>query len=363
MNAVTQYLKVSTPGRVCLFGEHQDYLNLPVIPCAISRRIAIAGKRRNDALVHLALPDIRSQISFSLAEPLVYQEERDYFRSAVNVLRREGFTFATGFDAEVRGNIPINSGTSSSTALVVTWINFLAQMSEQAKKLSPAECARYAHAAEVIEFEEPGGMMDHYATACGGVFFLQFHPTIKMEALQPELKSFVLGDSGEPKDTKGILARVKNGVRKMMQQLVVRHPEFSLHTVTPKNLDPYLHEFNAEQQALLLGTMRNRDITLQAVALLRQPVWDDRALGKLLNDCQTVLRENLQISTPKIDRMLTAAIKAGALGGKINGSGGGGCMFVYAPENTERVAQAIEDAGGKAYIVHMDAGTRTEPVT
>jgi len=356
MNPAPQNLRVSTPGRVCLFGEHQDYLNLPVIPCAISRRISIDGQRRDDQRVHLALPDIHAEISFSLAESLIYQEERDYFRSAVNVLQRDGFTFATGFDAEVRGNIPINSGTSSSTALVVTWINFLAQMSEQAKKLSPVECACYAHAAEVLEFHEPGGMMDHYATACGGVFFLQFHPVLKIEALQPRLKSFILGDSGEPKDTKGILARVKNGVLK----IVARYPEFSLHTVALKNLDQHRRDLNPEQQALLLGTLRNRDITLEALALLRQPALDDRQLGRLLNDCQTVLRENLKISTPKIDRMLDAAMSAGAYGGKINGSGGGGCMFVYAPENTERVAQAIEDAGGKAYIVHMDAGTRTE---
>jgi len=363
MNSVTQHLRVSTPGRVCLFGEHQDYLNLPVIPCAISRRISIAGQRRDDQRVHLALPDMQAEISFPLAAPLIYQEERDYFRSAVNVLRRDGFTFATGFDAEIHGNIPINSGTSSSTALVVTWINFLAQMSEQAKKLSPAECARYAHAAEVLEFHEPGGMMDHYATACGGVFFLQFHPVLKIEALQPGLKSFILGDSGEPKDTKGILARVKNGVLKIAQQLVTRYPEFSLHTVELKNLDQHRRDLNSEQQALLLGTLRNRDITLEALALLRQPALDDRQLGRLLNDCQTVLREKLKISTPKIDRMLDAAMNAGAYGGKINGSGGGGCMFVYAPENTKTVAAAIEEAGGKAYIVEVDSGTRVEAPT
>ncbi len=312
--------------------------------------------------MHLTLPDIGAELSFSLAAPLIYVEERDYFRSAINVLRRDGFTFANGFEAEVRGNIPINSGTSSSTALVVTWINFLAQMSEQAEKLSPEACARYAHAAEVLEFREPGGMMDHYATACGGVFFLQFHPVLKIEPLHAKLKSFVLGDSGEPKDTKGILARVKNGVLQIAQQLTAHHPEFSLHTVALKDLDQHWRELNSEQQALLLGTIRNRDITREALALLRQPVLDDRELGRLLNDCQTVLRENLKISTPKIDRMLDAAMNAGAFGGKINGSGGGGCMFVYAPKNTEHMAQAIERAGGKAYIVEVDNGTRIESI-
>jgi galactokinase len=56
--------------------------------------------------------------------------------------------------------------------------------------------------------------------------------------------------------------------------------------------------------------------------------------------------------------MMDAALNAGALGGKINGSGGGGCMFAYAPNNPEHVAEAIEKSGGKAYIVQKDEGTR-----
>ena len=58
--------------------------------------------------------------------------------------------------------------------------------------------------------------------------------------------------------------------------------------------------------------------------------------------------------------MLVAANRAGALGGKINGSGGGGCMFAYAPENPQKVAEAIEAAGGKAYIIKVDDGMRVE---
>jgi galactokinase len=55
--------------------------------------------------------------------------------------------------------------------------------------------------------------------------------------------------------------------------------------------------------------------------------------------------------------MLRAALDAGALGGKINGSGGGGCMFAYAPNNPGEVVEAIEKVGGKAYIITVDKGT------
>jgi galactokinase len=58
--------------------------------------------------------------------------------------------------------------------------------------------------------------------------------------------------------------------------------------------------------------------------------------------------------------MMDAALAAGACGGKINGSGGGGCMFVYAPERPGEVAEAIERAGGKAFVVVSDGGVRIE---
>ena len=56
--------------------------------------------------------------------------------------------------------------------------------------------------------------------------------------------------------------------------------------------------------------------------------------------------------------MVRASIDAGAFGAKINGSGGGGCMFAYAPENHKEVAEAIKSLGGTAYIIHADHGTR-----
>ena len=80
-------LAISTPGRICLFGEHQDYLLLPVIPCAISLRLRLEGERRSDNTVRLALPDIGKEVSFTIDHPLQYTGDRDYLRSVVNVLQ------------------------------------------------------------------------------------------------------------------------------------------------------------------------------------------------------------------------------------------------------------------------------------
>ena len=349
---------VSTPGRICLFGEHQDYLGLPVIAAAISRRIQIAAHQTKQSGFRLKLPDIQNSIDISFTGlPLAYPQIRDYFRSAVNVLLREGFTFSQGIDGEVHGNIPINSGTSSSSALLVTWLNVLTQLADQPRQLSREKLAELAYVAEVLEFGEPGGMMDHYSTAVGNVIYLESTPSIMLKELHPKLGTFVLGDSQEPKDTIGILKRVKVGMLSIIERLRRINPAFSLHRSAIMEAAEFKDILTKDDYILLKGNLANRDILRDALSILQAPVLDHRRFGQLLNDHQTNLREAQRISTPKIDRMLEASLLAGALGGKINGSGGGGCMFVYAPHNPETVAEAIEREGGKAYIISVDAGT------
>jgi galactokinase len=355
-------LRVSAPGRVCLFGEHQDYLFLPVVPCAISLRIVVEGTQRADTMVHIALPDITSEDCFSLDDHVPYLRRHDYFRSVVNVLRKKGWTFSRGCDCTVRGDIPISAGTSSSSALTVSWVNFITQMSGQGKRLAPEEIAQIAYEAEVVEFKEHGGMMDQYAAALGGMIAIDFVPVFTITSIDVPLGTLVLGDSQDPKDTQSVLARVKGAVLSASHRITGFQPEFSLHTATPETVQRYSHKLAPEETQLLLATLHNRDITHQAREVLRTSPLDHRRLGMLLTEHQTVLRETLRISTPKIDRMIDAALCAGAYGAKINGSGGGGCMLAYAPEHPDRVARAVEDVGGKAYIVRADPGTRTEVI-
>ena len=61
-------MEISTPGRICLFGEHQDYLGLPVIPMAISLRTRLIGKNRSDRKFIINKPDLNEEESFSLDE-------------------------------------------------------------------------------------------------------------------------------------------------------------------------------------------------------------------------------------------------------------------------------------------------------
>ncbi len=346
-------LGITTPGRICLFGEHQDYLGLPVIAAAISKRIQLTGHYRSDTLVNIDLPDIQKQEYFLLEERSVYRQSRDYFKSVMNVLAREkGLSFDKGIEATVQGNIPINSGTSSSSALVVTWTHFLLKLANYPINLE--EIAALAYLAEVEEFGEPGGKMDHYATAVGQVMYMETVPSMHIKTFTPPLGSFVLGDSLQPKDTIGVLKHVKFGMLTALQKIKSYNPYFELHTAPLASADDYRHILTADELMLLRSNLSDRDILQPAKQLLAEPTLNHAQLGTLLNQHQQNLREAKRVSTPKIDRMIEAALAAGALGGKINGSGGGGCMFAYAPQNPEAVVEAIEQAGGKAYVIEVD---------
>lgn len=356
---MNDYIKITTPGRVCLFGEHQDYLGLPVIAAAISVRIAIEGEKQRDLSVDIDLPDINGRKFFRIDKEVFYSEERDYFKSSFNVVKNEGFTFSKGFKGVVKGTIPINAGTSSSSALIVGWINLLTMISDQKKTLTPVEIAELAHRAEVLEFNEPGGMMDHYSTAVGGIINLETYPELKLNLLNAKLGSFVLGNSNQPKDTKGILKRVKYGVLDIVSRLQKEDPAFSLHTVGYSDMEKYSSYLDEDQFSLICGTVRNRDILREAKEEFLKDVTDHKRIGELMNEHHSILSSICKISTEKIDSMVKAALDAGAYGAKINGSGGGGCMFAYAPENTEKVYNAIKEISD-AYIVNITEGTREE---
>ena len=120
-----------------------------------------------------------------------------------------------------------------------------------------------------------------------------------------------------------------------------------------------INEYNltADENTLLSGTVKNRDLLFEAKKELNKPKLDQEFFGDLLSKHHSTLRDDLRISTPKIELMLKTALEAGAYGGKINGSGGGGCMFAYCPNNPEEVRDAINNVGGKAHIVYADNGT------
>ncbi len=353
-------IKVSAPGRLCLLGEHQDYFGLPILAAAIDLRIAISGEKNSSKVFRLDLPDIDDQEQFPVDQELPYSQERDYFKSAVNILRREGLAFSSGWGCEVHGNIPINSGTASSSSLVVAWIKFLLEAAADKRTEQAKAIAELAFQAEVGEFQEPGGKMDHYASAVGGVISLHFGKTLKVIAHPNPLGEFVLADSLIRKNTTGTLGFIKSHVLRGIQQIRGALSEFALTSPSGEREQTEINALPEVEKRLVTGTLLTRDITAEGESLFQSSKFDHTRFGDLLNRQQDVVRDYLQISIPKIDRMIEASLQAGALGAKINGSGQGGCIFAYAPGKTQEVAEALKALDTKPKIVHIDSGVRKE---
>ena len=346
-------MEISTPGRICLFGEHQDYLGLPIIALAISLRINLSGKKISGKVIHINMPDIKEQKKISL-DDLDYKDSRDYFRSGIKVCQNEGLRFSEGFTCKIKSQIPIKAGTSSSSALVVSWINFLSRMADDSVKWNQKKIAELAYKAEVEEFNESGGMMDQYSTSLGGMIYLESSPKVRVKIINTNLGTFVLGDSGEEKDTMKILDRCKLNQKLVLDKIYQNNSEFDIYKKS-QTLD--LSILTENEKKIFNGLLKSKNILELAHLELKKSNLNKPFIGNLLLEHHQVLRDVLKVSTSKIDGMIEAAMKAGALGGKINGSGGGGCMFAYAPTNPEKVAKAIKSVGGKTYIVNSDIGT------
>ena len=259
-------MEITTPGRICLFGEHSDYLGLPIIAMAISLRAKISGQKRTDNQVIIYQPDINETETFSLKD-LRYTKPRDYFKSCIKTCQNEGLVFSSGFECKVSSEIPIRAGASSSSAINVSWIHFLSKMADNPIEWTQEKIGELTYQAESTEFNEPGGMMDQYTTAMGHIIHLESEPHISIQSLNPELGSFVLGDSEQPKDTMGILKRLNDSRVEILNTLRAKNPTINIHTM---NNDTNLSDLNKEQRKMYKGTVQNRNLLRKALVELKK---------------------------------------------------------------------------------------------
>jgi galactokinase len=357
-------IEVSAPGRICLFGEHQDFLGLSVIAAPIDLDIRVKGEPRHDGRFAISMPDLvgrePSYDEFDGTQDVPYRHNRDYVRSATNVVRRCGVGIHQGYECEIHGTIPINAGTSSSSALTVAWTMFLLATQNGEVQHSPEEVANLAYHAEVREFEEPGGMMDHFASAVGGLLYIDCREPFTFSPLPALLEGFVLGDTLVPKNTTGVLRESRVATQAGLGMLRERIAGFDLRTTPREEAEDHFEDMVPEVRRRVSANFVNRDLCQAARAMLSDGAADPARLGAMLHEHHTQLRDGIGVSHPRLDALLDAAMEAGALGGKLNGSGCGGAMFAYAPGKQAEVAEAIERAGGRAYVVNLRGGVTVE---
>jgi galactokinase len=362
-------IKIKAPGRICLFGEHQDYLNFPIISMAISKYIYLEAERISEPKFLINQPNIDTSLEIPLnSGELEYTSNRDYLASGYNQFIRKNNKFERGYRIKITGDIPINAGVASSSALVIAWVYFLNLIS--GSTLDSFQIAIEGYNTEVQEFKEGGGMMDHFTSVFGNLIYLKPEiPKPNLLVYNLPLEGFVLGNSNEKKTTVEDLLNTKDATLKAFKILKELMPEFNQFFTRLEDIEPYLTSLKKEYKQKIIGNIINRNITFTAKELIdkqyslisakrKMIVNFDfyQELGNLLNLHQQQLADNIKISTEKINKIISNCLKNGAFGCKINGSGFGGTMFALLPKNEQLIKKAIEEEGGEGYILKTSRG-------
>jgi galactokinase len=338
------------PGRVNLIGEHIDYHGLPVLPFAIDRAVtvlaapAIAGNASRARFVTMAagLPAVWGVADeFDLRRPLVAiggGDWRDYARAAARWLV-DTTGAERGMDALVTSDLPMASGLSSSSALVVACALAFARVNDLA-----VGRVRLAHELALAEqfAGTRGGGMDQAASLlsrAGHVSFVSFEP-LRVEYVPfPDEAVVIVVDSGERAAKSGTARRAYNE-RRAAGVEALRRVAASLDAVG-SSYATLLREraaadlVEAAEEVLdgaLLGpfrhTVREACRVDAAAAALRRG--DIPALGRLLVASHRSLRDDLAVSTERLDAIVEVALHAGALGARLTGAGFGGSAIALA---------------------------------
>ena len=338
-------ITIKVPGRICFFGDHQDYLQLPIIAGTINRYITLTATPIAASELRIALLDLTLQKVI----PLPYSEAalapNDYFCSALYTLQAKGIRASQGYQIQIKGDLPINAGLSSSSALVVAWIRFLLAAYAPQQLVSNKEIAQLAVTTEVHNFNQPGGIMDQFTIAQGGLGYLEI-ASQEWQPLQPQLGPLVVAVSGIKKQTLAVLQNARSYAQEALAIIQKAHPNFNIHTATADTYAKFANLFPQALQPYWYAAVENFRITKQAQQLLLASPAPVEPLGKLMNQHQEILRSGIQNTPDPMHKMMQAALEAGALGAKIIGSGGGGAMVALMPPKAQKqVVEAFKAAG------------------
>lgn len=349
MGATLPFL-AQAPARVCLFGDHQDYLGLPIIASPINLFLKINGSSTSTGSIELVLHNINKTRLFELDQLAQFQPQKgDHAAWVLKVLSDRSLLKLKGAKLEVYSQIPINAGLSSSSAFIVALIRAFHALAPFEGGLSPQRCAELAYEAEVLRQVGPGGKMDQFTIAYEHCIFLEMHEGALPQPIHKPKGCWVIGDSGQAKDTLGVLGQLRQQGMQAFQRIKALDPDFQPKHTPEEAISSYSEALPQKLRPIFEAGICNYHITKRAKEVLMQKDYSLNTLGSLLNAHHKQLKKNLGLTTPLIDAMVNEALMAGAKGAKIVGSGGGGCILALCEaKEVQSVVKAIKAAGAKS---------------
>lgn len=346
----------SAPGRVNLIGEHTDYNGGFVLPVALPLRAHVAlgpSDTPDDEIVSDAFPGVERRALHAPAEG----RWSDYASGALQAARERGWLKGAARLA-ITSDVPPGAGLSSSAALLVAILRAAALHSEMST--SVADIALRAQSVERDHIGVPCGVMDHMAASIDapGSAILLDTQNLKFElvALPRSLRIIVLHSGVTRKLSDGRYAQRRQECEDAARRLGAEH----LCLLT----DEQRAAIAALPQPLARRARHaadEQDRVNRAVAALRNG--DDALFGSILVEGHQSLRDNFEVSTPEIDRLVEISVNEGAVGARLTGGGFGGCVVVAVPDHAggRLVKRIIERAPGARFICEI-AGGRHPPM-
>lgn len=326
-------LAFRAPGRVNLIGEHTDYNDGFVLPCAINYDTIVVARRRDDQVVRvLALDYQNQQDEFTLQQPIAHSEYQwaNYVRGVANSLLQKGYQLQ-GCDLAISGNVPQGVGLSSSASLEVAL--GLAYSTIAGVELSPKDNALNGQHAENHFVGCNCGIMDQLISAEGqqGHAVLIDCRSLQSKAVSLPANMAVMIINSNVK--RGLVGSEYNTRRKQCEQAAAAFGVPALRDVSWQQFvagESKLEPLVAKRARHVISENDRTELAADAMN-----AGDIARISQLMAASHRSMKDDFEITVPAIDTLVEiVGNELGERGGvRMTGGGFGGCVVALVPEN------------------------------
>lgn len=329
----------SAPGRINLIGEHTDYNNGYVLPAAIHLRTHFLMAPRPDDKVRIWAEDFREEESFDL-KAIVPSESRrwaDYVKGIFWVLKQEGHKLS-GVNAMIWGEVPLDSGLSSSAALEVSVIKGLS--TSWNIDLPPLEMAKLAQRAENDFVGVKCGLMDQFISVLGRKDSAVFLDCETLEyayyplSLEKAGLAILVHDTRVPRKLAASEYNRRRQESTQALEILKQKGVRSYKEATTSLLESSKVEIGPVPYKRARHVITENERVRRAVEALQRD--DFSHLGALLFQSHESLRDDYEVSCPELDLLYNVGRDfSGCLGARLVGAGFGGSGIALIEKRAE----------------------------
>jgi galactokinase len=333
------------PGRVNLLGEHTDYNDGFVMPCAVGFSTRVAISPREDRKLVIRSEEFSEQFEFDL-DDLPGQGRgawSDYVVGVAVMLRQVGLP-VSGANLLVRGEVPIGAGLSSSAAIEVA--SALALLSLNAVQLPLPEIAKLCQRTENLFVGARVGIMDQFISCLGkaGHALLLDCRSLEFRLIPiPDHLQLVICNTMVKHDhASGAYNRRREECEEGVKILARRYPGIrALRDVSVEQLEKLAAEIPADIYKRCLHVVSENSRVVAGAKYLSDG--DVNRFGCLMRESHRSLADLYEVSCRELNVMAEIAESLpGYYGGRMTGGGFGGCTVnLVKAQDAEKFAEQI----------------------